>query len=422
MKRQLVFLTALSLLLLFLAPALPAQRGAPPDWAPPPPQEPPQTPPEPDPPEKPGRPDESDVATPNLSFPSIHTDIIELFYLKECIDLNNDGVCQEDEWILYLDGNGDPVPIPVPEVIQEAYEGTYPEIDDMFHGEYVLDPETGCPLDLNQDDEPDVTLTPQLDYLLANVPWYPQPKTIVDPDCIGDPNAIWDASCVEAANSWQADWTMLESDYLEPLVYVDFVDWADVLEAIPEWEMGIRVPLSVTLYEKTGDAYEDGGWGETMAAYNTALLEYQGGPDELFGVSTLDGPAGDYTSETYFATVLTNKYFAEVCPPVGPCERTKLVPTMNPNGMVNIKAAGFGFIPEMEGIYRVWIHFNDPLISLSGAVVNDVTNYVLSTGCMADEMDWLKALKTGIVGDSTFVDINVVENRSDDPPPTPKPR
>ena len=46
-------------------------------------------------------------ATPNLSFPLIATDIIQLFYLQTWVDADGDGVVDDSEWVLDYDLDDD---------------------------------------------------------------------------------------------------------------------------------------------------------------------------------------------------------------------------------------------------------------------------------------------------------------------------
>ena len=55
-----------------------------------------------------------------------------------------------------------------------------------------------------------------------------------------------------------------------------------------------------------------------------------------------------------------------------------------------------------------WLHTNDPLIDFTGAIVNNDEHYIMSTGCMVQELNHNKLELTGIVGDSTYIDVEVV--------------
>jgi hypothetical protein len=79
-------------------------------------------------------------ATPNLSFPLIATDIIQLFYLQTWVDSDGDGIVDDSEWVLDYDLDDDgvnemtePTPIEVTEVINEQYSGSYPGNEDAEH-------------------------------------------------------------------------------------------------------------------------------------------------------------------------------------------------------------------------------------------------------------------------------------------------
>jgi hypothetical protein len=474
-------LAVVSILLLLAAPPAQAQNQQPGPTSPPPEGPPGDIP-------GTGPPDESAVATPNLSFPTIHTTVVQFFYEQE-----EDG----EEWIV-----SEPLtPLVVEEVMGDEWEGAYAICEEEWSpslGIYVevcvsCDPADGdddcveypypgvadyhasiftdC-----EDDVADIIYDETNEYinkwLEPNEPWYPQPETVVEA-CQGDPNLIWDATCVEPANSWQAEWFYLDSDDFPddpPVVYVDIVDWSDLLEAIPEWEVGTRVPISLTLYEYTPDAhyapqntngsfiddyeeYCNGGnhndyyyWDneleqclpvtcdpDAMVAYKSSLIAFQGGPDEVFAVSSeqedvyYDSPDCNgtglpkYWEEVYFATVVTDLFDAEVCAPDASCQALRLDPTIEPDGKVNLKVAGYGFVPSMPGTHRIWVRFNDPLMTIRGAEVNDISNYVLETGCRAADLDWLKALRSGLAIDDTWLDFYVVEEHSGDPPPTPQP-
>jgi hypothetical protein len=507
MKRTYLFLAIFSIFLLLAAPAVVAQQGTPPYTDPPdPPTDPGQEPDPPDPPTNPGRPDETYVPVPNVSFPSIHTSIVDAFYVQ-ILDPEGHWVADtdnlaaldvtevmQDQYIGHLDNSDgtfalcalEPdgstiVCIGLPdfcvdgvcepswfygceEVEDDVWECNdvtlslvrYPGLDDYMISTYDLDTD-GCPLDADQDGEPDTTEQLLTDFLVANEPWFPQPEWRATDPNTGEinPNLAWDADFVEPSNSWQAEWFYLDpADFPDapPVVYVDIVDWSDVFEAVPEWEVGTRIPVSLTLYEYTGDiTYFDGDTNgsfecayaddtctgpcdnpDTMVAYKTSLMAFQGGPSEVFGVSSeletayfddggncVEGPK--YWEEVYFATVVTDKFDAEVCAPDGTCQAFNLVPTIEGDGKVNLKVAGYGYVPWMTGTHRIWVRFNDPLMTIRGAEVNDIANYVLETGCRADDLDWLKALRSGLAIDDTWLDFYVVEAHGDDPPPTPQP-
>jgi hypothetical protein len=71
-------------------------------------------------------------------------------------------------------------------------------------------------------------------------------------------------------------------------------------------------------------------------------------------------------------------------------------------------ASGGGWIPTMPGWHRIWLHTNDPLISFAGAIVNNDEHYIMSTECMVQELNPDKLALSGIIGDSTYIDVLVV--------------
>jgi hypothetical protein len=337
-------------------------------------------------------------ATPNLSFPLITTDVIQMFYLQTWVDLDEDGVVDDSEWILDYDLDDDgvnemaePTPIWVNEVINVQYNGTYPGNADSTHCSYTLG-EDGCAVDVNTDgviDDDDLFCEPMLTWLQSMQPWYDQPVVTTDTD----PNLIWDAGYVDAANSWQADWVR-ETD---AVVSIDFIDWGNPLENINPL-VGQRFPVEVALFEKL----------ETpMMAYKMACLEYPGSKDEVFGTSINPDPDPGFTYESYFATVLTNKFFAEVWNPDGSITGIKLEPGIGPSGKMNFASASGGWIPVMPGWHRIWLNTFDPLISFEGAIINNDEHYIMSTGCMAQELSPNKLEHSGIIGNSTFIDVLV---------------
>ena len=339
-------------------------------------------------------------AVPNLSFPLIATDIIQLFYQQTWVDADGDGEIDDSEWVLDYDLDDDgvnemtePTPIEVTEVISVQYAGGYPGNEDAVYYAYELD-EDGCAVDLDEDGvitDDDRTETPMLAWLQSTQPWYDQPVTTIDTD----PNLIWNADYVDAANSWQAEWVMTDQ-----LVGIDFVDWGNPLENINPI-VGQRFPVEVALYELL----------ETpMTAFKIGCLEYPSSKEEVFGTS--DNPApdtGGFTYGAYFATVLTNKFYAEVWNPDGTIEKITLGPGIGPSGKMNFASGGGGWIPRMPGEHRIWLHTNDPLISFSGAIVNNDEHYIMSSGCMVQELNPNKLELTGIIGDSTYIDVLVVK-------------
>ena len=339
-------------------------------------------------------------AVPNLSFPVIATDVIQVFYLQTWVDLDEDGEIDDSEWVLDYDLDDDgvnemtePTPIEVTEVIDQQYSGGYPGNEDTLFYAYVLG-DDGCAVDLNADgviDDLDRTETPMVTWLQSMQPWYDQPVTTTTTD----PNLIWNTEYVDAANSWQADWVRVT----DSVVYVDFIDWGNPMENINP-VVGQRFPVEVALYEKLDTP---------MTAYKMACLEYPGSKNEVFGTSTAPAPDnGSFTFGSHFATVLTDKAFAEVWNPDGTITQITLGPGIGPSGKMNFASGGGGWIPAMPGWHRIWLHTYDPLISLSGAIVNNDEHYILSTGCMAQELNQNKLDLSGIINDSTFIDVLVV--------------
>ena len=135
-----------------------------------------------------------------------------MFYLQTWVDSDGDGIVDDSEWVLDYDLDDDgvnemtePTPIEVTEVINVQYNGSYPgnEDADLLR----LRPRRGRVRDRHQrgrGHRPTSTgrATPMLTWLQSMQPWYDQPVTTTDTD----PNLIWNADYVDAANSWQADW------------------------------------------------------------------------------------------------------------------------------------------------------------------------------------------------------------------------
>jgi len=341
-----------------------------------------------------------DAATPNLSFPVIATDIIQMFYLQTWVDSDGDDVVDDSEWVLDYDLDDDgvnemtePTPIEVVEAINVEYSGSYPGNEDAEHCTYTVG-EYGCAVDINGPlgvpdgviDDLDMTCEPMLTWLQGMQPWYDQPVTTTDTD----PNLIWNADYVDAANSWQAAWVR----ETEAVVAIDFIDWGNPLENINPL-VGQRFPVEVALYELLDTP---------MMAYTMACLEYPGSKDEVFGTS--EG-SGSFTFDSKFATVLTNKFFAEVWNPDGTITSLNLGPGIGPSGKMNFASGGGGWIPTMPGWHRIWLHTNDPLIDFSQAIVNNDEHYSLTSGCKAQDLNKNKLDLSGVVGDSTFIDVYV---------------
>jgi hypothetical protein len=360
-------------------------------------------PPKPGPEDDTGNKDEF-AATPNLSFPIIATDILQMFYQQTWVDSDGDGVVDESEWVIDYDLNDDgvnemtePTPIEVTEVINVQYGGSYPGNEDAFFSYYTLG-EDGCATDINGDgivDDLDLTSESMLTWLQSMQPWYDQPVTTTDTD----PNLIWNADYVDAANSWQADWLWTGTLDNPEVITIDFIDWGNPLENTVYPIVGMRFPVEVALYAKL----------ETpMTAYKMGCLEYPSSKEEIFGTSVKPSPdAGSFTYDSYFATVLTNKFFCEVWNPNGTITKIPVEPGIGPSGKMNFASAGGGWIPTVAGWHRIWLHLNDPLISLSGAIVNNDEHYIMSTGCMVQGLNKNKQALVGIIGDSTFIDVLV---------------
>jgi hypothetical protein len=344
------------------------------------------------------------AAMPNLSFPIIATDIIQMFYLQTWVDSDGDGNVDDSEWVLDYDLDDDgvnemiePTPIDVEEVINVQYNGSYPGNEEAEHCTYTLG-DDGCAVDVNEDGvitDDDLTCEPMLTWLQSMQPWYDQPVTTTDTD----PNLIWNADYVDSANSWQADWVR----ETETVVNIDFIDWGNPLENTVYPIVGQRFPVEVALFELLD---------EPMTAYSMACLEYPGTKVELFGTSEA---SGSFTYGSYFATVLTNKYTAEVWNPDGTITSITLEPGIGPSGKMNFASGGGGWIPTMTGWHRIWLHTNDPLISLSGAIVNNDEHYIMSTGCMVQELNPNKQDLVGIIGDSTYIDVEVMRPSGNKP-------
>jgi hypothetical protein len=67
-----------------------------------------------------------------------------------------------------------------------------------------------------------------------------------------------------------------------------------------------------------------------------------------------------------------------------------------------------GWVLKMTGIHRIWLHVNNPLISLEGSIINNDEHYVMSTQCgPAELLAPNKIAKTGIIGNSTFINVEV---------------
>ena len=138
--------------------------------------------------------------TPNLSFPLIATDIIQLCYQQTWVDADGEGEVDDSEWVLDYDLDDDgvnemtePTPIDVEEVIDDQYNGSYPGNEEAEFCSYTLG-EDGCATDISGPDgvtdgvvdDYDLTCEPMLGWLQSMQPWYDQPVTTTDTD----PNLI----------------------------------------------------------------------------------------------------------------------------------------------------------------------------------------------------------------------------------------
>lgn len=431
-------------------------------------------------------------ATPNISFPIIATDIIDVLYMKMWVDEDLDGIVDDGEFELGYDGNGDdivdnilgigvPVPIPVLQSIVEEYEGSYDGNEGFYYNAYVVNTDTGCYVDLvnnltldeGPDGEPDLVFmgtdyvyyydkdydgTIEVDeydfgmsmaeWLTANELWYDQPvwmDTTVNIDIYSDlpdylnPNNIWNIAYLDGSdnggeNSWQADWKRIvdvefdettgdpilddlgEHDAFVPLelgmdaeIEIDFIDWGNPLENNTP-VVGQRFPIELAFYERiTGSIVDHTGTTlDTMTAYKMACLELPSTRNELFGTSDLDGTT--FTKEIKFATVLTNKFEVIVEAPNGKRVPVTIEPGIGPSGKMNFASAGGGWIPEVAGEHTIWFYLSDPMISLSGAEINDDEHYIMSSGCKAEDLNHNKAAMSGIIGDSiTYINVMVVK-------------
>jgi hypothetical protein len=365
-------------------------------------------------------------AVPNLSFPMIATDIIQIFYQQVWVDSDLDTIVDDSEWILDYDIDNDgtnentlPTPIPVSLVIIDSYDGSYNGNEDELFYWYTLG-DDGCAMDINSEtiigtpdgvvDDYDRTSEDMETWLRSMAFWYDQPVEMLEANAY-DPNLIWNVTYIDTTdgggkNSWQADWYWTGDvdgdalpDAISPAkIYIDFIDWGNPLENIYP-RVGRRFPVEVALYEKL----------ETpMTAYKMACLEHPGTKIELFGTSDKPNPdPGSFTYGSYFATVLTNKFFAEIWCPDGTMVKIPLGPGIGPSGKMNFASNNGGWIPTMPGWHRIWLHLNDPMITLEGAKVNNDEHYIMWTGCEIQGLNPNKLEQTGITGDSTFIDVYV---------------
>jgi hypothetical protein len=395
------------------------------------------TPPKPGPDEGTGNQDLY-AALPNLSFPVVMTSVVEQFFYKMWVDTDGDGAFDNNEWFVAYDvnengvldddldgvleegedsilpGAGDPMPIPVTEVLSDTYGGTYPgqvEPDgtDTYWVEYLVG-DDGCWVDLvdNETGEAvpdgvaDVYTELFTEWAKDQEPWYPQPRMTTSLN----PNDVWNVEFVsDYSNSWQADWEYItydpEVDEEAPVIPIDFIDWGNPLENTYPL-VGYRFPVEVTLHTKrTADTL--------MTGYFMACIENPSTKIELFGTANKETFSNfpEITFENYFATVITDDFIAEVWNPDGTIERLNLGPGIGPSGKINFASDTGGWIPKMTGVHRIWFHVTDPLIDLTWAKVNNDEHYIFTTGCMVEELSPGKILKSGVIGNSTFVDVLV---------------
>lgn len=395
-------------------------------------------------------------ATPNLSFPLVFTDLIDILYAKIWVDSDLDGIKDQNEWYTAYDVDGDGVldddldglleegednitptsgpliPITVAEVFGTEYSGSYdgqiePPYDDdenefAYYSTYVLE-EDGCFVDLVNNDDPTILVpdgVPDItepilmtDWLPLQEPWYPHPSLYLD----SNPNLTWDSTNVTAeegetayANSWQADYAALidtdlsdETLYEAPVVNIDFIDWGNPLENTYPL-VGYRFPVEITLYQKLEE-------NKTMTAYKMGCIEYPSSADELYATSDLNTDSKTY--ESYYATVMTNKFQCEVHPPIGAPYTIDLGPGIGPTGKMNFASAGGGWVPTMEGVHRIYFYMLDPNISFEGAIINNDEHYVMSTECgPAEYLSPNTINKSVVIGNVTWIDVLVKKPNS----------
>ena len=72
-------------------------------------------------------------------------------------------------------------------------------------------------------------------------------------------------------------------------------------------------------------------------------------------------------------------------------------PDIGPSGKMNFASGSGGWIPTMPGWHRIWQHTNDLFISFEGAIVNNDEHYIMTSGCMAQELNKNKLELTGII-------------------------
>lgn len=390
-------------------------------------------------------------ATPNLSFPLVFTDLIDVLYAKIWVDTDGDAVMDQNEWFTAYDANGNGVldddldglledgednitptagpliPLVVSEVFGTAYSGTYPgqieppyndeTYDLAYYSTYVLGGEDGCFVDLVDNEDPTILVPDGVadvtepilmtDWLPLQEPWYPHPGSYVD----ANPNLTWQTDNVvdgDYANSWQADYAaLIDTDlsddvpYDAPVINIDFIDWGNPLENTYPL-VGYRFPVEITLYQKLT---------EPMTAYRMGCLEYPSSADELYATSDLN--TGAFIYESYYATVMTNKFRCEVLAPDASITQINLGPGIGPTGKMNFASAGGGWVPKVAGTHRIYFYMLDPKISFAGAIINNDEHYVMSTLCgPAEQLSPNTINKSVVLGQVTWIDVLVKKPNS----------
>ncbi|ETA79915.1 hypothetical protein [Youngiibacter fragilis] len=355
----------------------------------------------------------------NLSTPAIITDDVEVFYNQVWQNTDADTVLDGNELFIYKDADGSPVPIEVTESMNDTHDNSYEGQDDLYQT-YIIENNLTVDYDTQYfddngawivivgtpDGKPDLTAPiTMVDYLDSNGPWYPQASvfTVIPTPIAYDGtnleaaidslnnNHVWNTDYVDAyQNAWQADWART----YEP-VTIDFIDWGNPMEnTYPQ--VGYRFPIELYLYTKLT---------EPMTAYTMACLEYPSSADEVYGTNGAK-------FESYYATVLTNKFRAEAINlTYGGVTKINLEPAIGPSGKMNFASAGGGWIPTKAGTYRIFFYVDDPLISFEGAVINNDEHYVFSLGLKAEGLSQNKEGLSYIVNgaDFTWIDVTVVE-------------
>ena len=362
----------------------------------------------------------------NLSTPAIITDDVAMFYNQVWINTDADTVLDGNELFIYKDADGLPIPIEVTETLGDVHDNSYEGQLDLYQtyvieNDLTVDYDTQYFLDADgdgdeitewtviagvPDEKPDLTYPITMEvYLNLNGPWSPhasvfdvtQPPLAYDGtnldeaiDSLND-NHVWNTDYVDTYdNAWQADWARTNE-----LVTIDFIDWGNPMEnTYPQ--VGYRFPIELYLYTKLT---------EPMTAYTMACLEYPSSADEVYGTNGV-------TFESYYATVLTNKFRAEAINlTYGGVTPINLEPAIGPSGKMNFASAGGGWIPTKAGTYRIFFYVDDPLISFEGAEINNDEHYIFSLGLWAEGLSQNKEGLSYVVNgaDYTWIDVVVVE-------------